>query len=837
MKFNDASSNAALGTDSSGNGNTWTVNGISATTSTTSGGAPTVTGGGPGFPSEGTAVANLWDGSTSSYPGDFLTAADGGIITISWPTPITGVTQIEYYSYNGSDRHNVNDGGWSGNSGTGGGYKTAYSGSAIGLSKLQLQKNDQASYVKIGAIRLNGSTVLTTSNYTSPDQTITTDSVFDSPTDGTQSDTGAGGEVSGNYATMNPLNYRTSTTYSNGNLQLASSANYRSGVATIPLLGGKYYFEGVLLTDSNNGYSQIGITLNPDGQTYPGANGPQDGFGWYGGSNGNGQLYYESNVREIYSGWTVGDIVSVAYDSATRKCWIAKNGTWQNSGNPAAGTGSVYTIPGTAIPYFSISTGTGGEVAANFGQRAFAHTAPSGFKPLCTTNLPTPAIADGSDYFDIDIYEGNNSTNERSEFSFSPDFVWIKSTSNAYNHYLWDSVRGATKYLMSHSTDAEGTMSNGLTSFDSDGFTLGNNSNINYTNRTMVAWAWDAGANSSKTFTVKVVSDSGNKYRFDDLGTSAVTLDLEEGSTYVFDQSDSSNSGHPLRFSTTANGTHGGGTEYTTGVTVTGTPGQAGAKTTIVVAASAPTLYYYCTNHSGMGGQANTNSTAGSSNFDGSIQTTVKANQSAGFSIVTYTGVAPTVATVGHGLNAAPDVIIIKVRDRTGEWPVFHSALNISKTLYLEQSAAQSAGHWNSTAPTSSVFTIGDSAYVNGSGDPYVAYCFTSIEGYSAFGSYTGNGSSDGPFVYTRFRPAFIMGKRSDASNGWFMFDSSRDSFNVADTYLAANANAADQTFTFADFLSNGFKLRATTSDWNGSGGNIVYMAFAEHPFKTARAR
>jgi hypothetical protein len=350
------------------------------------------------------------------------------------------------------------------------------------------------------------------------------------------------------------------------------------------------------------------------------------------------------------------------------------------------------------------------------------------------------------------------------------------------------------------------------------------------------------GTAPSKTYAVKVVSDSGNKYRFDDYGTSAVTLNLQEGGTYTFDQSDSSNATHPLRFSTTSDGSHGGGSEYTTGVTTNGTPGSSGAYTRITVAASAATLYYYCTAHSGMGGQANTNSTFGATNLDGSILSVVSENTTTGISVVSYTGTGAN-ATVGHELGVAPSVIILKNRDTDDNWRVY-SRNDATDYLALNATIASTDDNtsWNDTAPTSSVFTIGTDTNTNRSGDDFVAYCFAEIEGFSKFGSYYGNGSANGPYIYTSFQPAWIMTKiaSTTVSGGgdWTMRDVKRDIDNPSTQALYANLyNAESTTSLHYDILSNGFKTKSTGNDINQNAQTFFYMAFAEFPFKYANAR
>jgi len=222
-------------------------------------------------------------------------------------------------------------------------------------------------------------------------------------------------------------------------------------------------------------------------------------------------------------------------------------------------------------------------------------------------------------------------------------------------------------------------------------------------------------------------------------------------------------------------------------------------------------------------------------NTSGSISAQVRANTTAGFSVATFTGTG-SAATVGHGLGVAPQMVIAKTRNGVNDWFVYTQARGATKTLYLNLTNAEgtTSAAWNNTAPTSTVFTVGTTFSTN----TCVAYCFAPVAGYSAFGSYTGNGSTDGPFVYLGFRPRWVMVKKSSAVDDWVIFDSARDTFNVVNDWLLPNsANAELTTAGSPDILSNGFKLRSTSGATNASGATFIYMAFAENPFKYANAR
>jgi len=241
-----------------------------------------------------------------------------------------------------------------------------------------------------------------------------------------------------------------------------------------------------------------------------------------------------------------------------------------------------------------------------------------------------------------------------------------------------------------------------------------------------------------------------------------------------------------------------------------------------------------------VGWQWRANGTPAVTNTAGSITSTVSASATSGFSVVTYTGTGAN-ATVGHGLGVAPRMIIFKRRSATANWAVYHASIGNTGALALDLTIATdtNVAYFNNTSPTSSVFTVGTGNSVNASTSTYVAYLFAPVAGFSAFGSYTGNGSSDGAFVFTGFRPRYVLIKRSgDGTNNWEVRDSARDTYNAADDRLFPNTSAAEDANNEAvDFLANGFKIRNTGSGSNASSATYIYAAFAEFPFRTALAR
>ena len=320
------------------------------------------------------------------------------------------------------------------------------------------------------------------------------------------------------------------------------------------------------------------------------------------------------------------------------------------------------------------------------------------------------------------LYTGNESTRSETGVGFQPDFTWIKVRSRADPHILTDAVRGTSSQLSSDTTGAQQTFSNMITSFNSDGFSLGANVDVNRNSETFVAWNWKA------------------------------------------------------------NG-------------------------------------------------------AGSANTDGGINSTVSVNNTAGFSIVKYGTGTGSATTVGHGMNTTPNFIMIKPLGTvtTGGWIV--GGDNIDNTwnnvLELNSTAAKASDpSFNNTAPTSSVFSVGNNN-TNRSGENYIAYCFANVQGFSKMGSYIGNGSTDGTFVYTGFKPAFFLAKRmSNATESWVMFDNKRaNSFNGVTGILKPNLSEAETTQGAGpsmDFLSNGIKLTNTDGSFNNSGIEFIYMAFGQ---------
>jgi hypothetical protein len=581
----------------------------------------------------------------------------------------------------------------------------AYTGT-YGTNGFKLDFADNASTTTIGYDAAGSNDW--TANHLSVTAGAGNDILVDVPVNGAQTDTGVGGEVRGNYATFNPL--ASAGTFSNGNLQLATSdSGESSGLSSIGLpMSGKWYWEVTMDTIGSDAYTGItdGASRTALGNAYVAYRGGATFVSTPAASNPSAAASY-----------TTGDILGLAFNADSLSLAFYKNGVIQG------------TTTGIASrQYFTLCyCYTTAQRTINFGQRPFAYTAPSGFKALNTANLPAPVVTKPSDVFDVKLYTGNGSTQTISGLGFSPDFVWYKSRVSAvFNHGLFDIVRGAQNFLASNSTSAELGSISGVTAFNSDGFTVGNDAGVNTNGAAMVAWTWDA-------------------------GSSTVT------------------------------------------------------------------------------------------NTVGSISSQVRANASAGFSVVTFSiaSASASIDTFGHGLGIAPSLVILKVRNVADEWTVYHGSISSPTSNWVTLNTTNAAGGGTSTFSTSSTtFGVrGTRLLASGTSGDILAYCFAPVEGYSAFGSYIGNGSSDGSFVYTGMRPRWVLIRRTDTTENWILHDTARDGYNVTTKELIPNSASAEGSTTPFDILSNGFKLRDSGGGTNASGGTYIYFAVAEHPFQYSRAR
>jgi Concanavalin A-like lectin/glucanases superfamily/SPRY domain len=522
---------------------------------------------------------------------------------------------------------------------------------------------------------------------------VTYDSMLDAPTMWAD-----GGNGRGNYGLLNPMDKTlTDGSITNGNLTLTGTNNWNACRGSFGMSSGKWYWE-TAHSVYNQSICGIADSAWPTSTNYPGFSSTG-----YSAAYGQNALKYVDGANSSYGAtFTIGDVIGYALDMDAGTLTCYKNGVSQ--GTMVTGL----TAYGTIFP--AIAAANGAVINANFGQRPFAYTPPTGFKALNTQNLPDSTIKKGNQYFDVNTWSGTGATQSITNGGFQPDLVWVKSRSNVAYHNIVDAVRGLGNTLYSNATDAETFIANQVTTLNSNGFTLGADANggTNYSGRTYVGWQW-------------------------------------------------------------------------------------------------------------------------------------KESVSAGFDIVTYTGTGAN-RTVAHSLGVAPAMLIVKKRSAVGQWIVQMSSFASGNNyLYLNGTAALGSEStlWNSTKATSASFSVGTNSDTNANGATYVAYLFSEVAGFSKLGSYTGNGSADGPFVYLGFRPRFVMIKNTAIGSNWAIWDTSRSAYNQVQDYLLPNLSAAEGNASTVsiDVTANGFKVRGTDTGINGSGNTIIYAAFAENPMKYSLAR
>ena len=549
-----------------------------------------------------------------------------------------------------------------------------------------------------------------------------------------------------NQVTFNPLNnQRTGGTLTEGNTVYSgpSTRTMVSLTANLPPTGKWAVAFSADTISTDNGWN-LGITKS-NNSNFGDAVGSNEDVGASDGINMNPSGseaflydYINSSSIDPSQAITTSDEFWLAVDMATGKCflgiydasatamvWIAADSGVD--GNPADGSNPSVTISAMiGSTDYTFAAAAKAPVLTLIRSADLDGTIPTGYTYFQNiSDFPAPALKDGSTNFQTALFTGTGSSRSvvnDGNSDMQPDIIWIAGRSSAYNKGIFDAARGTQKELQSNSTAAETTLTAGISSFDSDGFSF-NGTNYNTNTYTFVAWQWSAG-------------------------------------------------------------------------------------------------------------------NSGASNENGTINTTTTYSDStAGVSVSTYTGTG-SAATIGHGLGVAPKLIMVKNRSATDAWKVYHSGVaSDPQTDYLvlntDAAIVDDSTVWNDTAPTSTVFSIGTHTDVNTSTETYVAYAFAEVAGFSSFGSYVGNGQVDAPFSYTGFRPAVVITKPSSRADGWVIWDTKRDTYNLTAQFLTLETSNIEYTGTnrILDILSNGFKIKSGHDSVNNSGDTYVYIAFAENPF------
>ena len=605
------------------------------------------------------------------------------------------------------------------------------------LTSLQITEGSTGnSNIYLGAIRINGSTILTDTLYNEGTGAVISDS---QPSEFNPFDTNIDMVMgkSGNYATLNPLYKNSNVSLTDGNLSMSiSSLGHYSSIATLGMTTGKYYWE----VDSGTGWTNDpawGI-VGEESEHYddqvnsvPGAFVRDNGRRYYDGTEGD--VWMEVDAMAADEGSTLG----LAYDgiAGTLQVWI--NGRYQGVAFTGLKNGMTRNLGSVTSNrwYPCLKMYDGGPIHINFGQQPFKYPCPYGFGPLCSGNLEKPQFVRSNGAVGVSTWWGTSADNHFIPSGHQADLLWTKDRDTSSNWYCFDSVRGRTQVLHPNLTNAESGPENNIirSLTNTNGYVLGQAGDANNSSYEYVGYSWKAGGNAG-TFNKDGV-DAG----------SAAAAGVSDGSI---------------------------------------TP------------------------------------------------TACSVGTAEGFSILKYTGTG-VANTIGHGLNAEPKFIICKQTSGTEPWAIYHYGMGNDQRMALNSSDAKtSTSTWNSTTPTSSVFSVGVANLSNESSETYIAYCWCNKPGLQRFGKYTGNGSSDGPYVELGFKPAMVIVKNIDEANSWRMWNSKIPGYNVTKNYLSPDGTSAEGTVNLElDILSNGFKQRGTNDSANKNDNEYVYMAWAESPY------